>query len=77
MYKTFTAMDAPLVEDYDGLDEGMRYLVSTFRNSIGDINMPLINNKSFGNVAVIWLIWTFNIYNMLIISLNFLIAVIS
>ena len=77
IYRIFTAVDVPGSTDYAGLNDSFVFFFSTFRNSIGDINTPELNDLSTRNLIIVWFIWTFNIYHMLIISLNFLIAVIS
>jgi hypothetical protein len=76
------------VGDYDGLGFKMRALIQTYRNSIGDIAPPkydLYLNKD-GNVegrenrlmvGFIWITWFMNQLFILIILLNFLIAIIS
>ena len=59
--------------------------LQTFRTAIGELGMPMYGNilakedsifKSI-NIALIWICWFFQTFFMLIIMLNFLIAVIT
>jgi hypothetical protein len=75
-------------DDYSGLGFKMRALIQIYRNSIGDIAPPKYDlyldkdgmvkggeNKLM--VAIIWITWFMNQLFILIILLNFLIAIIS
>ena len=67
--------------------DGMRIVIQTYRNSIGDISTPSYNNWIENDVitetqlyylmSLIWFFWIMNQMITLIILLNFLIAVIS
>ena len=59
--------------------------LQTFRTAIGELGMPMYGKilekedsyfKTF-NIALIWICWFFQTFFMLIIMLNFLIAVIT
>ena len=74
-------LDYPLVHNY------VAFFLFTFRNSLGDTQLPKIsywsenhNHSQSGHLVMIYLIWLFWLLNqimMLIILLNFLIANIS
>ena len=75
-------------EDYKDLNGYMALVMDTFRNSVGDIHPPEITlMKTIEDdvgpfcfnfvVTSIWLVWSLNIVFLLIVLLNFLIAVIS
>mmetsp|Transcript_19632 Transcript_19632/g.30271 ORF Transcript_19632/g.30271 Transcript_19632/m.30271 type:complete len:202 (+) Transcript_19632:2112-2717(+) len=71
-------------EEYKGLTEFVQRLILTFRNSIGDLSLPGYDKwleqptwESKLVVSLLWLMWFVNIFLMLIMLLNFLIAVIS
>jgi hypothetical protein len=90
------ALDADFnSDDYPGLPRVIYIIIRIFRNSIGDIEVPLydrwlskITNPDTGkeeyvvtsasaqgiSITVIYLYWIFNIFIMVIILLNFLIA---
>ena len=76
--------------DYKELDIFTAYFLYTYRNSIGDINppgtafwmsrlehMPDTTKSTSVVMAVIWLFWLLNQFFVLIVLLNFLIAIIS
>jgi hypothetical protein len=74
--------------DYDGLGFKMRAFLQMYRNSIGDIAPPKydlyldseLNITSTENtlmITIIWIVWFLNQVFILIILLNFLIAIIS
>ena len=77
-------------DDYGEMNRYGRTFIQAYRNSIGDLAPPahkkwneLVttdkDNESLVNlmVLVIWLVWFFNQFIVLIILLNFLIAIIS
>ena len=66
-------------DDYERLSEFAGYYLYTFRNSIGDLEVPNAEvwQDSPFMVYFIWVIWLFHLYFMLIVFLNFLIAIIS
>lgn len=74
-------------EDYDGFTWKKIYAIQTYRNSIGDISTPGYSKwltaaedahaSSWMMIYSVWFIWLMNQYLVLIILLNFLIAVIS
>jgi len=55
------------------------YLLLVFENSIGNINDPVFDDAHIKGykMYLVWLIWWFNQFMIVIILLNFLIAVIS
>ena len=79
-------------EDYEGIPKFMRIMIQIFRNSIGDISIVQYGKwgeessdpidldyeraKPFAKF-IIWTFWFFNLFFMLIIMLNFLIAEVS
>jgi hypothetical protein len=76
------------VDDYDGLGFKMRALIQMYRNSIGDIAPPKYNlyldiHKNITStenklmITIIWALWFLNQLFILIVLLNFLIAIIS
>ena len=89
------ALDADFNNDeYPGLPRVLYTIIRIFRNSIGDIEVPLYENwlnRSIDpetneevidsitlaqgiSITIIYLYWIFNIFIMVIILLNFLIA---
>jgi hypothetical protein len=75
-------------DEYDGIGFKMRALIQMYRNSIGDISPPrydlyLDTHKNITSVenkfmiGIIWGLWFLNQMFILIILLNFLIAIIS
>jgi hypothetical protein len=78
-------------EDYAMLDSNLVLLFQTYRNSIGDIAAPqyskweelfasedhLTSVKGMIMISVIWSVWVFHQFIMLILLLNFLIAIVS
>ena len=73
-------------EDYPYIDDNLGYFIQTFRNSLGDLQVPgmefwLDNHKdsvmSRIMIYLIWFMWIINKVLMLIVLLNFLIAIIS
>lgn len=74
-------------DDYSTLQPLTHIWIQVFRNSIGDIATPqfdywdhfLESDSELRDTGVllIWLIWFFEILFMLVILLNFLIAIIS
>jgi hypothetical protein len=75
-------------DDYDGLGFKIRALIQMYRNSIGDISPPkydlyldteknITSSENTLMISMIWLVWFFNQLFILIILLNFLIAIIS
>jgi len=55
------------------------FLLLVFENSIGNINDPVFDDTNIlgAKMYLVWLIWWFNQFMIVIILLNFLIAVIS
>ena len=80
-------------DSYPNLTSIYRYILQTYSNSIGNIAPPVykswersLNNTDISNleylqkhtiIGLIWGVWLFNQFLLLIIMLNFLIAVIS
>ena len=74
-------------EEYEGLGWKAIYMLQSYRNSIGDLAAPGTSkwseaaidspNASWMMIYAVWFIWLLNQYLVLIILLNFLIAVIS
>lgn len=74
-------------DDYDLLPSYFIYFIQTFRNSVGDIGAPSYSYWSSaisqypltagGFIFSIWMAWLLNQFLVLIILLNFLIAIIS
>jgi len=70
-----------------GMGNGVSLFINSFENSIGNINTPeypkIVNVKGLSwvlmtvQLTMIWVIWFLNQYVILVIMLNFLIAVIS
>ena len=78
----------PEVAEADGLNYFQKTILQTFRTSIGQLGMPTYHNiirankmnpSIFNtiNIYLIWLIWAIQTFFMLVIMLNFLIAVIT
>ena len=69
-------------DDYENLPVFFSFFMYSFRAAIGDLEAPnasvwlKISNSSF-MVYVIWVLWMIEIYFLLIVFLNFLIAIIS
>ena len=68
--------------DYEFLDNKWSFFMYSFRAAIGDLEVPnasvwleISNSKAM--IYVIWILWMIEIYFMLIVFLNFLIAIIS
>jgi len=74
-------------DEYDGFNIKLTYLVYTYRNAIGDANPPktiywLEQKDKYpiaGNLMIIliWVFWLLSQWLVLIILLNFLIAIIG
>jgi hypothetical protein len=72
-------------KDYPGVNPFLIILIQTFRNSIGDIDVPvyeawfpeLPDISDYFLISLIWTFWFLNIVFNLIVLLNFLIAVTS
>ena len=77
-------------DDYEGMGRIARLFIYTLRNSIGDVIPPdgsfwfLFENeenyeqeKSLVMLSFLWILWVFNVFYMVIILLNFLIAIVS
>jgi hypothetical protein len=75
-------------DDYDGLGFKMRAFLQMYRNSIGDISPPkydlyldidknITSTENTLMISIIWMVWFLNQVFILIILLNFLIAIIS
>ena len=76
-------------DDYPNVETTIKFVIQVFRNSVGDINAPEYDywsNKvavketesiAYGMIGWGWFLWFSNIFFMLIILLNFLIAIIS
>ena len=75
----------PEVVDAQGMNYSQKMFLQVFRTAIGELGMPVYNDilakedKLFVsiNVILIWVVWFFQTFFMLIIMLNFLIAVIT
>lgn len=75
------------VGDYKNLNVYVYYFIQLFRSTIGDIKIPVNQfwddnlsehpNISSMMIAWAWLLWATSQYFMMIILLNFLIAIIS
>ena len=78
------------IKDYDGLHTHVMQMITVFRNSLGDIQVPEYsfwenlgkadgNSEAISNVMIyyIWFLWFFNILFMLVMLLNLLISIIS
>jgi len=70
--------------EYANLGSFTQMLILTFRNSIGDLSLPQYNDLIEVDTSVsqfviymLWMFWFMNIFLMVIMLLNFLIAVIS
>lgn len=82
-----SGVQAPDLEDYPDMPKYAAYWIQVFRNSVGDLGKPrygLWSSKmetdagyARGLIAYGWILWHFNIIFMLIVLLNFLIAIIS
>ena len=89
-----TKPDEPNDDEYPNLPNWSRDILWTFRNSIGDLQMPdysywteqyKFDDKGKGPkafsyyfiVAYFWIVWVMNVFTLLIIMLNFVIAAIS
>jgi len=64
-------------ENYPNVSHNMIMGLQTFRNSIGDIEVPTYETTSIYHVGMIWFIWFMNIFVNCIVMLNFLVAVVS
>jgi len=67
-------------KDYPGLPSSAIIVLQSYRNSIGDIAPPEFEDFQSNDgviLTLIWFIWFMNQFFILIIMLNFLIAVIS
>jgi len=74
-------------KDYEGLGEFLQLFFHILRNSVGDLQLPVYRNwtlqsqedsfKASMMIHMMWFLWFCNLILMLIILLNFLIAVIS
>ena len=74
-------------EKYSGLPEFWKHVLQAWRNSVGDIKIPdysvwseRIEDSPWSSgmmIFIIWITWWINQYIMLIIMLNFLIAIIA
>ena len=71
-------------EDYTGLSRFLIIFIQVFRNSIGDIAVPQTKHFcqaddqcNYLSLVVMWILFFMNEFMVLIILLNFLIAVIS
>lgn len=73
--------------DYPLMPKTLQLIFITFRNSIGDLGIPGYEkfiaryeggkNTSLIIITLIWVMWIMNIALMLIVLMNFLIAIIS
>lgn len=71
-------------DSYPGLQRFVMMYITTFRESVGDINAPnyeswldrMEDNPKTSTVAIytIWVVWFLNVFVTLIVMLNFLIA---
>ena len=75
----------PEVAETEGLTYSQKMFLQTFRTALGELGMPVYTEilakedqvfKSI-NITLIWITWYFQTFFMLIIMLNFLIAVIT
>ena len=75
----------PEVADAQGMNYTQKMFLQVFRTAIGELGMPVYTEilakedqlfKSI-NITLIWVTWFFQTFFMLIIMLNFLIAVIT
>jgi hypothetical protein len=79
-------------EDYDHVDASIALILQNFRNSVGDIAVPTYDywipdkdstvgyplaNFQIGMVGWAWMLFLFNEFFILIVLLNFLIAIIG
>ena len=74
-------------EEYPGFSQRVVHSMQAYRNSIGDLAAPVYETwlshaeespkTSWMMIYAIWFMWLLNQYLVLIILLNFLIAVIS
>ena len=82
--------DHPNGAEYNRMNRFAKLYFFALRNSIGDLLVPddsywdLFQNKdnnertkSLVMVAILWVLWTLNIFYMVIILLNFLISIVS
>ena len=76
----------PEVDTVRGMHDFPKMVLQTFRDSIGELGMPVYgkmlskegsNFFKTINEALIWLVWVLQTFTMLVIMLNFLIAVIT
>lgn len=74
----------PEVDEAQALSYFAKTFLQTFRTSIGELGMPvykkLLKRKGIFkgiNVALIWVVWFSQTFFMLVVMLNFLIAVIT
>lgn len=71
-------------DDYPDITKFSALFLNTFRTSVGDISAPMYSSWSdrkketkkttYAAIYLIWIIWLVNVFIMLIIMLNFLIA---
>jgi len=75
-------------EDYPQVDPFLRILIQVFRNSIGDVNIvdygkwtpeegQEASREQKAAMSILWVFWMLNIFIMVIVLLNFLIAEVS
>ena len=75
----------PEVADAQGITFFQKTILQTFRTSIGELGMPvyegvLAQKDSFWrslNIFLIWIVWYMQSFFMLVVMLNFIIAVIT
>jgi hypothetical protein len=75
----------PGVDEAEGLSYFQKTVLQTFRTAIGELGMPKYEKISAKppsvfkdiNIYLIWMLWFIHTFFMLVIMLNFLIAVIS
>lgn len=72
------------IGDAKGLAYEEKVLLHVFRNSIGEVAMPIYKNMSAEdtifakiNIQLIWCIYVWSVFFMVVVITNFLIAVIS
>ena len=73
------------VAEAQGLNLFAKIVLETFRTSIGELGMPMYGKIlkrepsvfTYLNIALIWIVWVVQTFFMLIVMLNFLIAVIT
>jgi len=73
-------------KDYDHVGRSFYYFLQTFRNALGDIEVPVYtsfwgqntgNQQAMMMIYTIWVVWVSMQVFLSIILLNFLIAIIS